>query len=302
MISIQVSNLVKKYGNIEAVRGISFEIKKGEIFGILGPNGAGKTSTINCICQLASITDGTIKVNGHDVVKDYVEAKKQIGLSPQELQFDMYFSLLDILIYQGGYFGLRKEAAKKRAITLLKEFNLYHKRDVTTREISGGMKRKLSIIKALMHQPSILILDEPTAGLDVDSRYELWGFIKKLKKSGITIILTTHYIEEAEKLCERLCILSKGKIIKLDKTKKITDDLSHNILNFELAEDSKMPVKLKKYSFKYKNKKLRVMTSKKEQQHNLNEVMSILIKAKIKVKNFSIEQDSLENIFRRLVK
>ena len=232
MDSVVVKNLVKNYKDVKAVKNISFSIKKGEIFGLLGPNGAGKTTTINCITQLSTMTSGKILVNGFDVNKNYVEAKTKLGLSSQDIKFDIYFSVLDILTYQGGYYGIPKKKAQVRALKLLKDFNLYDKRNEQVRHLSGGMKRKFSIIRALMHSPDVLILDEPTAALDVDSRYELWDFVKKLNKQGITIVLTTHYIEEAEKLCDRVCIISNGKILKLDKTSKMVDELSRNKIIF----------------------------------------------------------------------
>lgn len=308
--SIQIKNLVKEYKTdskknnektVRAVKGISFDIKKGEIFGFLGPNGAGKTTTINCICQLSTITLGTITIEGFDVKKDYLDAKMQIGLSPQDIQFDPLFKIIDVLTYQGGYFGMPKKEAVKRAEQLLKDFNLYDKRNQTMRQLSGGMKRKFSIIKALMHSPKILILDEPTAALDVDTRYEMWDFIKNIKKQGITIILTTHYIEEAEKLSDRVAIINKGKLIKLDKTSKIIDDLSQNIISIYLEEHVSLPKELEKYDYKYNDKKIDVTVSKKDQSKCLQEVLHILEKHKIQIRNFNVHQDNLENIFRRLI-
>ena len=301
MFAIEVSNLVKKYDGLIAVNNISFKIKKGEIFGILGPNGAGKTTTINCITQLANKTSGKIKVNSYDTVKEYLEARKQIGLSPQELKFDPYFSIEDILIYQAGYFGIKEKIARKRAIELLKLFGLYEKRKLTIRELSGGMLRRLSLAKAMVHSPSILILDEPTAALDVESRHSLWEYIKKLNKEGITIILTTHYIEEAERLCDRICIIHKGRIIKLEKKEKLIEDLSKNVIRFYLNEKTKLPLEIKNYIYNYEENILEIHDTKKEQGKALNDVLKLFDKCKIPIINFTIEQDTLENIFRRLV-
>lgn len=304
MKSIVVKDLKKSYGKnqkTKAVKGISFEVEQGEIFGILGPNGAGKSTTIQCMCQLSTITSGTIKINGFDVKKEYIQAKEQIGLSPQELKFDLYFTIQELLIYQAGYFGIPKKEAKTKALNLLKEFGLYEKRKQTVRELSGGMKRKFSIIKALIHDPKIIILDEPTAALDVDTRYELWEFVKKLNKKGITIILTTHYIEEAEKLCNRIAILSKGKIIKLEKTSKLLEDLSRNKITFYLEQESKIPDEIKAKEYKYEDKKLEIIVKGKEQHKELNNLLKVLEKENITVRNFKIEQDNLENIFRRIL-
>ena len=301
MDSLEIINLKKSYGKVKAVDNISFSVMQGEIFGFLGPNGAGKTTTINCITQLSTIDSGKITVNGFDVVKDYLDARTQIGLSPQEIQFDPFFKIFDVLVYQAGYFGIKSKDAKKRAEKLMKEFGLWEKRNTTMRALSGGMKRKFSILKAIMHEPKILILDEPTAGLDVDSRYELWDFIKKLNKNGITIILTTHYIEEAEKLTHRVGIINKGKIIKLDDTSKIVDDLSQNIISIYLEKETKLPKEFKKFNFKQEGKKIDINISKKLQSKILRESLKILEDNNIVVENFNVQQDNLENIFRRLV-
>lgn len=301
MDSIVIKNLKKNYGSVQAVRNISFSVKKGEIFAFLGPNGAGKTTTINCIVQLSSFTSGKILVEGFDVEKDYLDARKQIGLSPQDIQFDPLFKIIDVLTYQAGYFGIPMKKAKVRAEKLLKDFDLYDKKNQTMRELSGGMKRKFSIIKALIHEPQILILDEPTAALDVDSRYEMWEFIKKIKKQGITIILTSHYIEEAEKLSDRVGIINKGKLIKLDKTSKILEDLSQNVITIYFDEKINLPVAFNKFKYDFSDRKMDITVSKKDQSKVLREALKILEEAKITVHNFNVHQDNLENIFRRLV-
>ncbi len=302
MNAVEVSNLTKRYKKILAVDNISFKIKKGEIFGILGPNGAGKTTTINCITQLANKTSGKIKVNNYDTVKNYLEARKQIGLSPQDLKFDPYFSIEELLIYQAGYYGIKEEEAKKKVTDLLKLFDLYEKRKVTIRELSGGMLRRLSLAKAMIHSPSILILDEPTAALDVESRYSLWDYIKKINKEGITIILTTHYIEEAERLCDTICIMQKGKIIKLEEKKRLIEDLSRNIIKIYLPKKTRLPEEIKNYKHQYEENILEMHVTKKEQSNILNNLLKIFDQNKIQIINFTIEQDNLENIFRRLVK
>lgn len=294
---IEIKNIIKKYDSFLAVDNISLKINKGEIFALLGPNGAGKTTLINCITQLSNITSGSIKVNGCDNKTNYLEARKQIGLSPQEFLIDPYFTIIELLTYQGGYFGLAKKEAKKRAIKLLKEFNLFEKKDSKLKELSGGMKRKISIIKALMHKPEVLILDEPTAALDVDSRIELWSFIKKLNENKITIILTTHYIEEAERLSDRVAIINKGKLVKLDKTKNILDNLSQNLIIIHTKKDSNP----KDFKYEKEKNKLIIKTSKKDQSKKLREVLKKLEQQKIDVENFQIKQDNLENIFRRIV-
>ncbi len=300
MNAISIKNLTKEYNGSKAVNNLTLNVKKGEILGFLGPNGAGKTTTINCISQLANMTRGSIIVNGFDIEKDYVEAKKQIGLSPQEISRDHYFKIKDILQYQAGYFGIRKQEAIDKATKLLKDFGLWDKKDKKLKELSGGMKRKLSLAKALIHDPKILILDEPTAGLDVDTRYELWTLIKDLKKKGITIILTTHYIEEAEKLSDRIGIISRGDLIKLDNTKSIMDDLSQNVIKIYLTSEKKIG-KLSDLAFEQEKSVIKIKTNRKEQNKHLNKALQSLARQKVDIKNFDIEQDNLENIFRRLV-
>ena len=301
MDAIRISSLVKRYAKVKAVNGITLSVRQGEIFGLLGPNGAGKTTTINCITQLSAITSGSIKVLGKDIISDYLEAKRLIGLSPQEPAFDYYFSAIDILTYQGGYYGIPWKESRKRAEVLLKRFGLWDKKDASHRQISGGMKRKLSIAKALMHEPKVLILDEPTAGLDVDARYELWDTINQLKKDGITIILTTHYIEEAERLCERICIINNGKVVKLENTKKLLNDLSRNMIHFHLKDKTNVVSVLKGYEHRLEDGVATVFVAQKDQ----NKVLSVLLKrfeeSKVPLENFTIEHDTLENIFRRLV-
>lgn len=300
MDAITVENLQKKYKNETALFDINLTVKKGEIFGLLGPNGAGKTTTIGCITQLVNPTKGEIKVHGHDIKQEYVEAKKLIGLSPQELQFDPYFTLLETLVYQAGYFGIPSKIATKRARKYLKEFDLLHKQNEKNRKLSGGMKRKVSIIKALMHNPEILILDEPTAGLDVDSRYELWKFIQKINKENkITVIITTHYIEEVEQLSHRTCIINKGRVIKLEPTEKIIDDLSQNVITFETNATKKPKLSIDKYEFD--KGKINIQCNKKDQNKIMQQVFEELKDKKIEINNFNVKQDNLENIFRRLV-
>lgn len=300
---VKIKNLHKTYGETKAVRGLTFNIKQGEIFGFLGPNGAGKTSTIGCITQLNKITKGTIQIDGFDVEKDYLQARKRIGLSQQEINLDPYFKVIDTLEYTAGYFGVPKKQARKKCEHYLKKFDLWDKRNDDTRKLSGGMKRKLSIIKAILHDPKILILDEPTAGLDVDSRYELWEFIKEQNKKGTTIILTTHYIEEAEQLSDRIGIINKGKLLKLEKKEKIIDDLSHNIITITLSkQNTKTPKELKELDIKREGRKIHIQTTKAKQNKHLQKALKIFEKNKITIENFDIKQDNLENIFRRILK
>ena len=222
--AIHIKNLVKKYGKLSAVSGISLDIMPGEFFALLGPNGAGKSSTIGSLCGLVNKTSGDVRVFGSDVESDYKLARSRIGLVPQELNMDKFEKVRQVLLFNAGYFGLSGTARIARVDSLLHELGLWSKRDAKVMQLSGGMKRKLMIARALLHNPDILILDEPTAGVDVESRRSIWEYVRKLNLAGKTIFLTTHYIEEAQQLCSRIAIINNGKIIALDSKDKIMKD------------------------------------------------------------------------------
>jgi ABC-2 type transport system ATP-binding protein len=213
--------LVKRYGDFTAVDGVSLRVETGAFYGFLGPNGAGKTTTINAIVGLAHVTSGSIRIFGYDNATQWREARRLIGLSPQEFNFDRYLSIRDVLIYAAGYFGLRGKAVNERADMLLERFGLSSKTNVEYTKLSGGQKRRLSLARALIHEPKLLILDEPTAGVDVELRIELWEWLRTLNEEGLTIFLTTHYLEEAEELCKRIAIIRAGRIV----TEKPTHEL-----------------------------------------------------------------------------
>ncbi|MFN2460087.1 MAG: ABC transporter ATP-binding protein [Candidatus Velthaea sp.] len=233
--AIRIDRLVKRYGAFAAVEGISLEVEEGAFFGLLGPNGAGKTTTINAIVGLARITSGTIALFGHDVVRDWRTARRYVGLAPQEYNFDRYLNIRDVLIYQAGYYGLRGPAVRRRADELLERFDLTSKAKQVYTRLSGGMKRRLTLARALMHEPRLLILDEPTAGVDVELRIELWSFLRQMNAAGTTIVLTTHYLEEAEDLCDRIGIIEAGKIVALESTRTLVGDRSLQDVFLELT-------------------------------------------------------------------
>lgn len=220
---MEISNVVKRYGDFTAVDGISLRVGAGDFFGFLGPNGAGKTTTINAIVGLARMTAGTIKVYGYDNSTHWREARRLIGLAPQEYNFDRYLSIRDILIYQAGYFGLRPRDVNERADMLLEQFGLTSKAKQDYMKLSGGMKRRLTLARALIHSPKLLILDEPTAGVDVELRLELWELLRRLNGEGMTIVLTTHYLEEAEALCRNIGIIRAGKLVALEPTRDLLE-------------------------------------------------------------------------------
>jgi len=213
---IEIINLHKKYDDVYAVKGIDLSIKKGEFYGLLGPNGAGKSTTINAITSLVKPTDGEVKILGKNIVSDFRYARSQIGIACQELSNDFFFPVEELLYYQAGYYGVTRKNAKQRIDYILNKLGLYEHRNKKMRMLSGGMKRRLQIAKALVHDPQILILDEPTAGVDVELRHDLWKYLNELHAEGKTILLTTHYIDEAELLCERVGIIDNGKLIVED--------------------------------------------------------------------------------------
>ena len=222
--ALEINNLVKKYGDKVAVDDISFHVKRGEFFGFLGPNGAGKTSTISCITGTASPTSGEIKVFGLDVVRDYREARRKIGISPQEFNVDIFAKPKDILYFVGGYFGIPKKERLEKIEAVTKELGLEKYMDTPFRTLSGGYKRRVMIARAMVHDPELLILDEPTAGVDVELRHDMWRILTDLNRKGKTILLTTHYLEEAQRLCDRIGIIFGGKIVSLESKAELIKD------------------------------------------------------------------------------
>lgn len=222
MYALDVDGLKKTYDSgTKALQGVNLQIPEGSFFGLLGPNGAGKSTLIHCIMGLAIPTSGKATVFGHDVVNDYQKARAHVGLAPQETNLDWFLSVEDTLDFHGGYYGMRKKERKERIEELLHDFSLTDKRKSRGLFLSGGMKRRVVLARALMHRPKVLILDEPTAGVDVELRLELWKYMKKINKAGTTILLTTHYIEEAEQLCDNIALINKGKIIKTGTSQQL---------------------------------------------------------------------------------
>src|ERR671917_228854 len=212
--ALQISDLVKRYPTgTEALKSVSLDIEAGEFFGLLGPNGAGKSTLIHCTTGLAQPTSGDIRVFGNDAFHHYQAARLAVGLAPQDLNLDWFLTLEETLDYHGGYFGMPRSERKERAAELLDAFSLSAKRNDRTRTLSGGMKRRLILARALMHRPRLLILDEPTAGVDVELRLELWHYVQRINEEGTTILLTTHYLEEAEQLCDRIAFIADGQVV-----------------------------------------------------------------------------------------
>ena len=297
MNAIEISSLKKTYETgDEALKGINLNIKKGSFFGLLGPNGAGKTTTIGILTGLVNKSSGEAKILGHNIIEDFKLARKSIGLSPQEINLDVFFSVRQILLFQAGYYGVPQKKAEDRVDTILKKLDLYHKRNETSRHLSGGMKRRIQIAKALVHDPPILILDEPTAGVDIELRHMLWDYLKELNEAGKTILLTTHYIEEAEKLCDEIAIINNGEIIKQGETKSIIKEVSLNTIEIEVEESDNLKLS---DNFKYttENKIIKIQTKE------VNKEISTIIKEIEKtttINNINIINSSLEDAFLNL--
>jgi ABC-2 type transport system ATP-binding protein len=222
--ALEIAGLVKRYPTgTEALRGVSLDIAAGEFFGLLGPNGAGKSTLIHCSTGLARPTAGEIRVFGHDGIHDYEQARLAVGLAPQELNLDWFLTVEETLDYHAGYFGMPRKERRERAAELLDAFSLTDKRDERNRTLSGGMKRRLVLARALMHRPRLLILDEPTAGVDVELRLELWHYVQRINAEGTTILLTTHYLEEAEQLCDRIAFINEGQIVAQGSSAELAD-------------------------------------------------------------------------------
>jgi len=298
--AIEIKKLRKIYDNkFEALKGIDLNIQKGSFYGLLGPNGAGKTTTIGAISGLVNYHDGSILVMGYDNKKDFRAARKLIGLSPQELNFDVFFPIKKVLEFQAGYYGLSNNEAKERAEIMLEQFGLTEKRNNTCRELSGGMKRRLQIAKALIHNPEILILDEPTAGVDIELRHMLWDFLKKINEEGKTILLTTHYIEEAEYLCDRIAIIDNGNIIINDTTKKLTEQNGHSKI---FIECEKIPENLSFENLNYIIDDKQIIISTDSPNKNLPEIMKKMGELNLLINNVEIKKTNLEQVFLKLTK
>ena len=297
MNAIEIQSLRKIYDtNVEALKGIDLIIPQGSFFGLLGPNGAGKTTTIGILTGLVNKTSGTAKILNHDIISDYKNARRSIGLSPQEINLDVFFTIKKILEFQAGYFGVPSNIAIKKVDEVLKKLGIYDKKDNTARHLSGGMKRRVQIAKALVHDPPILILDEPTAGVDIELRHMLWDYLSDLNKEGKTILLTTHYIEEAEKLCNEIAIINNGEIIKQGDTKSIIKEVSLNMIEIELNDASKINL-TNKIDHKINGNILKIQS--KEVNKDIVKIIEEVEKT-TEIKNINIINSSLEDAFIKL--
>ncbi|WP_122033643.1 ABC transporter ATP-binding protein [Aliivibrio sp. EL58] len=243
MYALEIEQLRKTYaGGFEALKGVDLTVEQGDFYALLGPNGAGKSTTIGVISSLVNKTSGRVKVFGYDIDTHLVQAKQQIGLVPQEFNFNPFETVQQIVIQQAGYYGVSRTLAKERAKKYLSQLDLWDKKDERARNLSGGMKRRLMIARALMHEPKLLILDEPTAGVDIELRRSMWEFLKQINEQGVTIILTTHYLEEAEMLCRNIGIINKGEVIENTSMKLLLNKLQVETFILDLAEGSPIPL------------------------------------------------------------
>ena len=302
MDAITIRNLTKKYGDgTVALHNSSFSITKGEFFALLGQNGAGKTTTINILTGLANKTGGEVLLFGQDVVRNYRQARSLVGLVPQEFNLDQFDKVYNVLFFNAGYFGIPRSQRPAKIESLLRELGLWEKRHSKVRELSGGMKRKVMIARALIHEPKILILDEPTAGVDVETRKSLWTYFRRLNQKGTTILLTTHYIEEAEELCQRIAIIHKGSIIALDTKDNLLELLERETIKVVLSEPVPfLPPLLKKYGAAVQNNTLLLTINPKK--NSFPKLLEDLRKTKIPIRKIETERTTLEDVFLHLTK
>ncbi|MGA1426811.1 MAG: ABC transporter ATP-binding protein [Methylophilaceae bacterium] len=298
--AIVFKNIKKSYGSVQAVNGINLTIYQGEFFGLLGPNGAGKSTLINMLAGIVKSTSGSIKAMGFDVEKNYQEARHSLGIVPQELVFDPFFNVREMLRFQAGYFGKGRENYDW-IDEVLEKLDLTEKAFTNMRQLSGGMKRRALIAQALAHRPPIIVLDEPTAGVDVELRQRLWAFMKDLNQSGHTIVLTTHYLEEAENLCKRVAMVNRGKLVALDDTKKLIRKNSSKNLNIKIdSKDEQKVLKiLKNFQVFIENEILTITLDKLDE---LNDIIVLLKKNKIKFFDIQTTEPDLEKVFLQMTK
>lgn len=296
--ALEINNLRKVYASdVEALRGINLTVEEGDFYALLGPNGAGKSTTIGIITSLVNKTSGKVTVFGYDIDTDLVRAKQQIGLVPQEFNFNPFETVQQILVNQAGYYGVSHKEALKRSEKYLKQSDLWEKRNVRARMLSGGMKRRLMIARALMHEPRLLILDEPTAGVDIELRREMWAFLRELNASGTTIILTTHYLEEAEMLCRNIGIIQSGELIVNTSMKDLLSKLQFETFIFDLAPYDKKP-EIIDYKSSFEDKL--TLAVEVERNQGVNAIFEQLANQGIKVLSMRNKSNRLEELFLKI--
>lgn len=296
--ALEINDLKKVYtGGVEALRGIDLKVEEGDFYALLGPNGAGKSTTIGIVTSLVNKTSGKVKVFGYDMDTQLMQAKLQIGLVPQEFNFSPFETVQQIVVNQAGYYGVSRTEALERSEKYLKQSDLWEKRNVQARMLSGGMKRRLMISRALMHEPRLLILDEPTAGVDIELRREMWTFLKELNDNGTTIILTTHYLEEAEMLCRNIGIIQKGQLIEDTSMKSLLAKLQFETIILDIESSGQMPV-IKGYKSELMDEGSLSVEVGRDQ--GINELFNQLTAQGIKVLSMRNKSNRLEELFLKL--
>lgn len=301
---IKINNLSKVYDNgFNALKSVDLKIKQGEIIAMLGPNGAGKTTLISIVCGIVKPSSGKITVDGYDIIKDYRETRSRIGLVPQEISLEQFETVFNNVSYSRGLYG--KGPNPKHIEKILKDFSLWDKKDLRLNQLSGGMKRRVMIAKALSHEPSILFLDEPTAGVDVELRKDMWKVVEGLRKTGVTIILTTHYIEEAEAIADRVAVINQGEIIVVDNKIDLLKKMGHKKLTIELQDKvENIPSELDEYNLSISNDKYSLIYNYNLQadRTGITKMLQDLKNAGLRMRDLKTEQNNLEKIFVTLVK
>jgi len=298
--ALQIKNLTKQYANgVQALKGIDLEVKEGDFFALLGSNGAGKSTAIGIIASLVNKTSGSVRIFDQDIDENPSKAKSYLGLVPQEFNFNIFEPIIEVIMNQAGFFGIDRKLAFERAEYYLKHLQLWDKRQESARQLSGGMKRRLMIARALVNNPKLLILDEPTAGVDVEIRQSMWSFLKKLNEDGTTIILTTHYLEEAEKMCRNIAIIDQGRIVKNTSMPKLLQQVSSESYALEVESHQTDSLSLPGFEFSWSSEQeLDVEVS---EGNDLNQLLQYLTTKNIVVKRIGIKQNRLESLFMNLV-
>lgn len=300
LFALDILGLKKNFANSAALKGVDLRVSEGDFFALLGPNGAGKSTTIGIICSLIRKTAGAVRVFGHDIDVDFSKAKQCLGVVPQEFNFNVFEKTRDIVINQGGYYGLPRAQAEKNADRYLKALGLWDKKDAPSRSLSGGMKRRLMIARALVHEPRLLILDEPTAGVDIELRRSMWAFLQEMNAQGTTIILTTHYLEEAEQLCRNIAIIDRGEIVENTSVKKLLSTLSRETFVLDVASLPHNALELPGYQFSLgEDLSLEVSVEKVQ---SLNELFVLLERQNVSVMSMRNKTNRLEELFVSLIR
>ena len=300
MTALEINNLTKIYPNkLIALNSINLNVNQGDFFALLGPNGAGKSTAIGIICDLTKKTSGSVKIFGHCIDENNDAAKSCIGIVPQEINFSLFETCLEIVVNQGGYYGIKRSHATKRAEKYLRKLNLWEKRNERSRNLSGGMKRRLMIARALVHEPKMLILDEPTAGVDVELRRSMWDFLIDINQQGVTIVLTTHYLEEAESLCKNIAIINHGKIVENTSMKELLSKLNKETFIFDLNNPIKELPNLDDYNLKLID--ATTIEVEVDRERNINKLFEILTKKNINITSMRNKTSRLEELFLKLL-